>query len=125
MLRFKDLSLRHKFYSAIHGWKVVYRNELSFRIELFITLLVFLVSLFLHCSIDDILILQFFAIFVLVLEIFNTVIEYLCDMFSDTYRIKIEAIKDISASAVLLVGLFSIIVGLYILAPYFQNLFCS
>jgi diacylglycerol kinase len=125
MHRFKfPLSLR-KFNSAIRGWHVVYRNELSFRIELFFAFLVFVVSLLVHCSTTEILVLQFFTLMVLILEILNSAIEYLCDMFSDTYRIKIEAIKDVSASAVLLVSLFSVVVGFYIFFPYFRDLLFS
>jgi diacylglycerol kinase len=55
---------------------------------------------------------------VLAAELFNTVVERLCDLFSAGWMLsEIKIIKDMSAGAVALLSIVSIIVGLLIFVP--------
>lgn len=55
--------------------------------------------------------------FVLVSEMLNTVAETLVDMVSPGYHPLAKIIKDVTAGAVLLAALISVIVGLLVLGP--------
>jgi diacylglycerol kinase len=55
--------------------------------------------------------------FVLVSEMFNTAAEALVDLISPEYRPLAGVVKDVSAGAVLLVSVLSVIVGLLVLGP--------
>ena len=56
------------------------------------------------------------CIFIVVLsEMFNTCIEYLCNLVDSNYKKKIKIIKDLSAGCVMLASLYSIVIGCLIL----------
>ena len=46
---------------------------------------------------------------------FNTCIEYLCNLVDSEYNQKIKVIKDLSAGCVLFASVYSIIIGCFIL----------
>lgn len=54
---------------------------------------------------------------VIICELFNTAIEKLCDVVTGEYHPVIGYIKDVSAAAVLLACLLSVIAGLIIFGP--------
>jgi len=56
---------------------------------------------------------------VLITEIINTAIEYLCDFVTQDYSLQIKKIKDLAASAVLLSSLYALFIALLILIPKF------
>jgi diacylglycerol kinase (ATP) len=61
---------------------------------------------------------------VLIAETINTAIEKICDFVEPNFNKKIGLIKDISAGAVILATLLSIIVGVLVYSKYFfTNLF--
>lgn len=49
--------------------------------------------------------------FVLVTEFMNSAIEDTCDLLVDRYDLKVKEIKDISAAAVLLAAMYSVIIA--------------
>lgn len=55
--------------------------------------------------------------FVLVSEMLNTVAETLMDLISPGYHPLVKVIKDVTAGAVLLTAVISVIVGLLVLGP--------
>ena len=56
------------------------------------------------------------CIFIVILsEMFNTCIEYLCNLVDSNYNQKIKVIKDLSAGCVLLASIYSIVIGCLIL----------
>ncbi|HIA35462.1 MAG TPA: diacylglycerol kinase family protein [Flavobacteriales bacterium] len=59
---------------------------------------------------------------VLMAEALNTAIEYLADEVTQEYNEKIKLIKDISAGAVLITAIISVIIGCIIFVP---KLFCA
>ena len=51
-------------------------------------------------------------------EMLNSAIEKLCDVVEPNKHTQIKIVKDISAAAVLLASIFSVVVGIIILGPY-------
>ncbi len=64
---------------------------------------------------------------VLISETINSAIEALCDTVTQDFKINVKYAKDVSAGAVLVSSLLSVITGLIIFLPYiielFQNIF--
>ena len=58
---------------------------------------------------------------VLALEIINTAIEELCNLYSTNENPKIKLIKDLSAGAVLVASIFSFVIGILIFLPKILN----
>ena len=56
------------------------------------------------------------------ITIFNSVIEALCDTISQEYRVNIKYAKDVSAGAVLVSAILSVILGTIIFLPYILDL---
>jgi diacylglycerol kinase len=56
---------------------------------------------------------------VIVSETINSAIEALCDTVSLDYKVNIKYAKDVSAGAVLVSAIVSVITGIIIFLPYF------
>ena len=56
---------------------------------------------------------------VFISETINSAIEALCDTVSLEYKVNIKYAKDVSAGAVLVSALVSVITGLIVFIPYF------
>ena len=56
-------------------------------------------------------------------ELINTAIEKLTDIIQPEFHPKAKIIKDLTASAVLITAIFSIIIGLLIFGPKIYQLF--
>ncbi|MGK6340634.1 diacylglycerol kinase family protein [Chryseobacterium sp. DT-3] len=110
--------VHRSFLNAFRGIFLMIKTERNFRIELaafFINLV--LIFYFKLSSIDTMLIL-IASIGVLSAEIFNTAIEKICDMIQPDFDKRIGFIKDISAGAVLLMAIGSVIVGIIVYWKY-------
>lgn len=55
---------------------------------------------------------------VIAAELFNTALEYLCDKVEPQKNETIKKVKDISAGAVLILAITSLVIGLIIFLPY-------
>lgn len=111
-------SLYKSFFNAFRGIFLMLKNERNFQIEataFFINL--FLIFYLKLTTIDAILIL-IVCFAVLSAEIFNTAIEKLCDFIHPKFDKRIGFIKDISAGAVFLMTVLSIVVGILIYSKY-------
>lgn len=97
----KKQNLLNSFKNAFQGIKIIMKKERNFQIHLmgfFMNLgLIFLLAL---DTIEIVLILGV-SFLVLITEIFNTVIERLCDIVQPNIDSRIGEIKDISAGTVL------------------------
>lgn len=103
---------------AIKGLKMIIKNERNFRIQLMIAFIVVFAGLFLGFTHSDWIATSFFITLVLISEAFNSVIEAICDCISLEYRDTIRYAKDVSAGAVLISTMASIIGGVIIVYPY-------
>ncbi len=103
---------------ARHGLKLIFKNERNFRIELVITALVILTGVFFKVTHFEWIALSLIISMVLISETINSAIEALCDTVSQDFKINVKYAKDVSAGAVLVSALVSVITGLIIFLPY-------
>lgn len=76
-----------------------------------------LLGVFFKVNYIEVLILTLTIFFVFISEFFNTAVEKLADLYTTEYNENIKIIKDISAGAVTLAAIASIIVGVVIFLP--------
>lgn len=111
--------LLHKsFQHAFGGIFLMVKTERNFQIELvafFINL--FLIFYFKLSAVDTALILTA-SLAVLSAEIFNTAIERICDIIHPDFDERIGFIKDISAGAVLVMAIGSVVIGIIVYWKY-------
>lgn len=106
---------------ALDGIKHVMTTQPNARIHAGFTLAVFLVAGLLKLPRLEWVILLLTVGLVWAAEVFNTAVEIAVDVVSPNYDPKAKIIKDISAGAVLISVLVSILVGLFIFGPYLWN----
>lgn len=113
---FSFTSRLNSFRFAFEGFKVLLR-ETNFQIHLVFTFFVTCMGFYFKLNSIEWMILIFLCGFVLVSEIFNTSLEYLADSVSLEYHPIIKISKDISAFAVLVSAIISILVGCILFLP--------
>lgn len=107
------LSLKYAF----EGLSYAFKHHRHFKIELFIAFLVIILSFIFNLSTFEFLFLLSAIILVLISEIFNTLIEETLNFVYKEHHQTIKFIKDLSAGAVLIAVIYSLIVGLLIFLP--------
>lgn len=108
---------------AWNGLLHVIKNERNLRIHIFITIVVIAIGYYFTLTLIEWTIIFLVIGFVLVTEVFNTVVEELINYLNPTIHPTAKVIKDMAAGAVLLAAIFSIIIGLLIFAPKVYELF--
>ena len=108
---------------AWRGLREIFFGELNFQILLFFSIIVIIVGLISELSSVEWIIIAFTLTFLLVSEAFNKAIETACDAICKDYCEDIRFAKDVSAGAVLLVAVLSVIVISVIFWPYFAVVF--
>ena len=111
-------SLLKNFSFAFQGLRAAYQEEYSFRIELFIALLVVILSVILRISSLEWMLVIIAMAMVLSLELLNSRIERMMNILHPEVHDQVKVIKDISAAAVLIASLMALIIGLIIFIPY-------
>jgi len=103
-----------KFGCAFRGIAEAFRVENSFKFHLVAAAAAVLLGFFLRISGDEWAVLVLVIGLVLVAEMFNTVVELLVRMMTQEYNALARQLLDISAGAVLLSSIVSVIVGVVI-----------
>lgn len=103
---------------AAKGIMYVFKNEQNFRLQLAAGALVLFLAWFFPVSKGELIVLVLLIFLVLILELLNSAVEKLADIFKPRLSLQIEIIKDIMAAMVLLSSLASLIIGLIIFWPY-------
>lgn len=94
------------------------KSERNFQLEVLALLInIFLIFYLKLSNLDTILVLTV-SFGVLSAEIFNTAIERICDFIQSEFDRRIGFIKDISAGAVVLMAILSVIVGIMVYWKY-------
>lgn len=106
---------------AFEGIKHVLTYEPNARVHAAFTVVVFLAAGLLRLPRLEWVILLLTVGLVWTAEVFNTAIENAVDVIKPDYDPKAKTIKDISAGAVLISVLVSILVGLFIFGPHLWN----
>lgn len=94
------------------------KSERNFQIEVFALLVNLFLIVFLKLNTVDAAIILIVSFAVLSLEILNTAIEKVCDIIQPLFDLRIKIIKDISAAAVVLMALASVVVGVLVYWKY-------
>ena len=94
------------------------KSERNFQIEVFALLVNLFLIVFLKLNTVDAAIILIVSFSVLSLEILNTAIEKVCDIIQPLFDLRIKIIKDISAAAVVLMALASVVVGVLVYWKY-------
>lgn len=107
----KRRSIIRSFNYAVSGIILAMKTEKHMRIHYGIAIFVILLSLFFDFSRTEFLLLLFAVSLVIVAEMINTAIERVTDMITKDYHPLARLAKDVSAGAVLIATINSIIVG--------------
>ncbi len=114
-----DKSLKH----AWSGLKLIFRDERNFRRDLVIAVCVIFLGILFKISHFEWVAISLVISTVLISEALNSVIEAICDTISCDFKLNIKYAKDVSAGAVLVSAIVSVITGLLVFTPYILELF--
>ncbi|HBU27760.1 TPA: diacylglycerol kinase [Candidatus Uhrbacteria bacterium] len=121
------MTRRSSFFSsishALRGVYVVFRDERNFRIQTISAVLVLCAATLLQVRVWEYVLLLLLSSAVLILELFNSVIERMADGLKPRLQPIVRDIKDLMAGAVLLTAITAGIVGVIIFLPYAVQLF--
>jgi len=106
------------FKFAAEGIVYSFRTQRNMRIHFAVAVLVLFLAAFLHLSKSEFIYLLFAIFLVLIAEMINSAIELAVDLHSLEYHPLAKAAKDVSAGAVLLAAVNSVITGILIFYPY-------
>ena len=102
---------------AFNGIWLMVKNEQNARIHVFAAIVVVCAGFYFDISVYEWIAISIISGCVLSAEAVNSAIESLADIVSPGYNEKIKVVKDIAASAVLIIAIIAIIVGLLIFLP--------
>lgn len=106
-----------RFKAAFDGIVKVVTTQRTFNVMLAIALITIVAALYFDFNLTEWLLLILMITLVLTAEMLNTSIEFLADRVNHRKDPAIKAVKDISASAVLIASLISIVVGVILFYP--------
>jgi diacylglycerol kinase len=114
--------LRDSFRYAFHGIRHLCREERNFRIHLIVAGSVCVLAFILQFTLLKWLILLLTIGLVVTAEAFNSAMETLVDLVQPEQHPLAKRCKDVSAGAVLIAALISVIIGLLLFVPPLWNL---
>ena len=103
---------------AFEGLGLLLRTQPNFLVHLGVALAALVLGLVLHLNPAELAIVVLTIALVLVVECVNTALETLCDLVSPGYHPLVKRAKDISAAAVLLAAVGSVVVALLLYVPH-------
>ena len=119
MTKFKSQGFNKTFKNARKGFNLAIRSEINIRIHVFVAFLVVLAGIYLKFSAVEFSILLFAIAIVIVTEMLNTAIEFALDsIYHNKYSKMVGMAKDISAGAVMLASLISVLIGVIIFGKH-------
>ena len=113
----KNKTTLNSIKTALIGIKLAFQTEKNIKIHLIISLLTLLTCFLLNVSAIELTLILLCIGLVLSLELINTAIERVIDLYSTKYNLSIKVIKDISAGSVLVASILAFIIGCLIFIP--------
>ncbi len=110
----KHSSIQNGFKNAISGFFWSIQSQVNFRLHLLFATLAIALGFLLKVNYYEWLLLITAIFFTLVLELINTSIEQTTDAITKEFHPIIKRAKDVSAAAVLIYALYSLILGVLI-----------
>ncbi len=111
-------SRAQSFRYAFAGWWFVIRTQRNAWIHAIATLIVILLSFWLHLKLIEWAVIFIAIALVWTAEFLNTAMEALVDLASPNHHQLARICKDVGAAAVLIAALSSVLIGLFILGPH-------
>jgi len=126
MNKFQSRSFNRSVMYALNGVRLAFRSQRNFRKHLVIALLTLSVAILLRVGIVEFCIILFANMFVLVVEMLNSVVEFVIDAYYRNKWAKLAKLsKDIAAGAVLLSAVASATVSFLIYGSKLYQLYYS
>ncbi len=107
---------------AAEGIKFCFKQT-NFRVQVLCFVIAICLSAVLQISTVEIVLILFAGVLVLVVEMVNTAIEYLCNLYTNEFNQHIKIIKDVAAGAVLVASIIAFLTGCFIFLPKIIALF--
>lgn len=124
MNKFQSRSFQKSVMYALNGVRLAFRSQRNFRKHILIALLTFSIAFFLHVELIEFCMIIFANMFVLVVEMLNSVIEFVIDAYYKNKWAKLAKLsKDIAAGAVLLSAVTSAVISFLIFANKIYGLY--
>jgi undecaprenol kinase len=117
------MQFKKSFLHALCGLKYVLVHEKNFQNELVIACIVAVAMVFFEVTRAEMIVLILVIAGVLIMELFNTVVERVVDILKPRVHPYARLIKDLMAAGVLMTCILAILVGLLIFVPYISDLF--
>ena len=111
------------FRYAYDGIVYCCKTQFNFRIHLAVLAFVIIAGMVLGINKTEWLFIIVWSVLVLVFEMTNTALEFLCDTISKDFHPGIKVIKDVAAGAVLICAAGSVVTGIIIFLPKILGLF--
>jgi len=109
---------KNAFKAAFAGLYQAFKSEAHLKLHLIIAVLVIAAGFYFSISKTEWFAVGICIALVIALELINSAIEKMCDLYSKEYDVRIKYIKDVAAAAVLVASIFAAIVGVVIFLPY-------
>lgn len=111
---------------ALEGIRFAFKAERNIRFQMGATLLVAVAGLFFGLSSMEWVVIILACTLVLMMELTNTLAEWIIDLITDRqYHPIAKHVKDVAAGAVLLASFFAVIVGIIIFLPKIMALIAT
>ena len=124
MNKFQSRSFQKSIMFALNGVRLAFRSQRNFRKHLVIAFFTLSIAFLLRVDIVEFCIILFANTFVLVMEMMNSVIEFVIDAYYKNKWAKLAKLsKDIAAGAVLLSATTSAIISLLIYGSKIYQLY--
>ena len=117
----KNKAFLHRLGFASSGFILALKAENSFRFQVFAATIVILFLLVVQPSLIWSALLVVMIVMVLMAELFNTAIELLCDYVQPDHHKVIGKIKDLSAAAVLMSSIGSVVVAVLLVLDWLNK----
>jgi len=112
-------SIKYAFEGIWHALK----NNRNLRIAFFSAVLVIVFGLYFQVTTIEMIILLITILLVILAEMINTSLEEMVDLITAERKIEAKIAKDVAAGMVLIAVLGSLVLGIYVFAPYILKLF--
>lgn len=114
----KNDNLKNKIKNALRGIIVSFKEETNFKIHYLSMILVVIASIYFKISTLNFVILLIMCTLVIGLELVNTALENIVDLYTKEKNEFAKKAKDAAAGAVLFVSIMSFLIALLVFVPY-------
>ena len=108
--------------NCLDGISYTISHENNFKREMILGIIAVILSVILKVSILEWIVVILLICFVLVFELINTAIEKTVDLYTKEYNETAKIVKDVAGASVLVMCMFSAVIGVIIFLPKIINL---